>query len=91
MDEELTPLTMWEKYKAFKDGVKPWDLLDKNQPRVPDWLAEVRLEVCNECPFLIKKVQQCTQCGCFMHLKVKLAKASCPKDKWFEADPEHTI
>jgi hypothetical protein len=86
--EPDTPLTMWEKYKAFKDGVKPWDLLDRSQPRVSDDLAGARLAVCNGCPHLIKAIQQCTQCGCFMNLKVKLALAECPLGHWSAAKPK---
>ena len=37
-----------------------------------------RNSFCSECPELIKKIQICKQCGCFMPAKVWLMDESCP-------------
>lgn len=62
--------------------VKPWDLFNKNMERALSTISEKRLEICKECPRLIKFTNQCKECGCLMNLKVKLADASCPLGKW---------
>ena len=41
-----------------------------------------RNSFCSECPELIKKIQICKQCGCFMPAKVWLMDAWCPLQKW---------
>lgn len=81
-------LSLWKKYKANLGATRPWDLLNTNEPRATDSEAGSRLEICNDCPFLTKFTQQCKKCGCFMHLKVKLAKAECPVGKWGQVEGE---
>jgi hypothetical protein len=53
--------------------------------------AERRWEICKECPKLLydetnpdtnKKDGRCTECGCFMNVKVHYAVAECPIGKW---------
>ena len=53
--------------------------------------AERRWEICKQCPELLydqtnpdtnKKDGRCTQCGCFMNVKVHYAVAECPIGKW---------
>jgi|TARA_A100000164_G_C21687279_1_gene667245 hypothetical protein len=51
--------------------------LGDNQQKVVD-----RLSICNDCPNLIKAVQVCKICGCFMPAKVWLMGESCPDDRW---------
>ena len=41
-----------------------------------------RLAICSECPRLIKRVQICKECGCFMPAKVWLLDSWCPLQKW---------
>jgi len=41
-----------------------------------------RLALCNECPSLVKAVQVCKECGCFMPAKVWITGQSCPIGKW---------
>jgi hypothetical protein len=65
-----------------KKPARPWDLLNKNVGRVEDTVAEERLAICKECPKLIKKLNTCRECGCFMVEKVKLPNAFCPIGKW---------
>jgi hypothetical protein len=63
-------------------SVKPWDLLNPNEPRSKEELQKERLAICFECPFLNKLTVSCTKCGCFMKLKTKLEAATCPVGKW---------
>lgn len=42
----------------------------------------IRLFMCEQCPKLKPKWKTCEICGCFMKLKVRLKKASCPLGKW---------
>ena len=58
------------------------DLFDPRQPKSDKNLIEYRLAICNECPWLDKRMTKCRQCGCFMHLKTTLRSAKCPLDKW---------
>jgi len=44
--------------------------------------AEKRLDICNRCPHLEKKMGRCDLCGCFVSLKVKLDFETCPAGKW---------
>jgi len=75
-------MNAWQEYKKKVGTVKPWHMLDSQQPRVDDGSAQGRLDVCVECPELIALTKQCKQCGCFMNLKVKLEAATCPLGKW---------
>lgn len=75
-------MTPWEKYKERVGTTRPWDLLNPNVPRASVGVASARLEICLECPELIKVTKQCKQCGCVMPGKVKLLEAICPLNKW---------
>ena len=66
----------------MSDDVKPWDLLNPNQPRSQEDLIDARLEICKVCEFYRVKTNQCRKCGCFMKLKTKLEHAKCPIGKW---------
>lgn len=43
--------------------------------------AEERLNICKQCPEL-KALNRCRLCGCFMGIKVRIFKSSCPAGKW---------
>jgi len=66
----------------MSDDVKPWDLLNPNQPRSQEDLVNSRLEICRACEFFRPKTETCRKCGCFMKLKTMLEKAKCPVGKW---------
>lgn len=83
MSEEK--LSAWQQYKKNLGTTRPWDLLRTNVPRATDAVAEARLNICKACPELIKATHQCKKCGCIMNLKVKLAGAVCPLEKWLAA------
>ncbi len=72
----------WRSLKAFIKG---------KQVIVPQEIAEQRWEICKGCPYLKydetnpdtnKKDGRCTECGCFMNVKVHYATAECPIGKW---------
>ena len=71
----------WEQYKE-KNGVTPLDLLNPKAIKIDESHASGRLAICIECPELIKVVNQCKKCGCFMEYKTKLKAAKCPLGKW---------
>ena len=66
----------------MSDDVKPWDLLNPNQPRSGAELKEARLKVCRECEFFKPRFEKCAKCGCFMAFKTELENAKCPIGKW---------
>jgi hypothetical protein len=61
---------------------KPWDFLNPNTEYVDEEIAESRLNICFSCDRFFNLTLQCKECGCFMHLKTKLANATCPLGKW---------
>jgi hypothetical protein len=71
---------------ASKDNrasrVTPLDLINPKSEKSTDEKALYRLEICKLCPELISLTNQCKKCGCFMNLKTKLEKATCPLGKW---------
>jgi hypothetical protein len=64
------------------EDVKFLDLFNPNSPRSDEELIKSRLDICNQCPYLGKKLKRCGLCGCFMSLKTTLLEAKCPIDKW---------
>ena len=76
----------WRSLKAFIKG---------KQVIVPQEVATTRWEICKQCPYLRydetnpdtnKKDGRCTECGCFMNVKVHYATAECPIGKWERED-----
>lgn len=45
-------------------------------------IIDKRWSECEKCEFLIKPTNNCSQCGCFMKAKIRVATASCPIGKW---------
>lgn len=66
----------------MSDDVKPWDLLNPNEPRSEEELSAYRLQICKSCEWFRQKTKTCSKCGCFMKLKTTLKKAQCPVGKW---------
>lgn len=62
--------------------IRPWDIFVKSNGKVIDAIKKSRLEVCNGCEFFLKKVNVCSQCGCYMLAKASISEASCPINKW---------
>jgi len=51
-------------------------------PMQPGSFAERRYEICKGCDKFRPQVRQCKECGCVMPVKVRIADATCPFDKW---------
>lgn len=68
--------------------VRPWDLFNKKMGRVDNITYQERINICRECPELLKATFQCKKCGCLMKQKAKLVEASCPLMKWAKYDIE---
>jgi hypothetical protein len=69
-------------FAVSNDDVKPWDLLNPNTVFVDSASQKARFEICRTCPEFLAITTQCKKCGCFMKLKTKLEKATCPIGKW---------
>lgn len=65
-----------------KSGVSPMDIIKPETKWSDDQMYQTRISICKACPELIKLTRQCKKCGCFMNLKTKIEKASCPIGKW---------
>ncbi len=74
--------THWKSLKSWLKGSQVITTTDE---------AERRWEICKGCPFLKydetnpdtnKKDGRCTECGCFMNIKVHYATAECPIGEW---------
>lgn len=73
--------SMWKEYKEKLGDTRPWDMLN-SENYIDQVTANQRLDICKQCPKLIKLTNQCSECGCFMVAKTKLEKATCPLGKW---------
>lgn len=78
----MSELSPWQEWKKNLGETRPWDLLNPNTEWASEDLSQQRFSICKSCPELIKTTKQCKKCGCLMHLKTKLASASCPLGKW---------
>ena len=74
---------------GLKDLVK--GALTGNIPTAPESTANARIAICEACPHLRSNMgkgftridgARCNLCGCYMPVKVKLLKATCPAKKW---------
>lgn len=54
--------------------------------RIKIWVeqdvAQQRFNICKECDQLMTPGHICRQCLCAMKIKVKMARSSCPLEKW---------
>ena len=73
--------TPWEKYKEKLGQSRPWDIAN-HENYADEKIAVERMVICESCPRLIKITKQCKECGCFMSIKTRLEKATCPLGKW---------
>lgn len=62
--------------------VKPIDLLNPKASRATKEVAYNRYDICKDCDRLHSVTKTCSECGCFMRLKVTLSDAYCPLGKW---------
>lgn len=73
-------MSAWQEYKKKLGTTRPWDYV--TETKVDETVSEKRMSICLECPELIQLTKQCKQCGCFMNMKTRLEKATCPLRKW---------
>jgi hypothetical protein len=66
----------------FERPASPLDIFNKNLRNFDEVISVERLDICKTCPFYNKITHQCSECGCIMNVKVKLANATCPIGKW---------
>lgn len=45
-------------------------------------VANSRYAECKVCEVLNPRLNNCTICGCYMPIKTKLLKSTCPMEKW---------
>jgi len=57
-------------------------VVDNKQIISPKLNAQKRLDICNKCPSLDKSGGRCSECGCFVTIKVKMDFEQCPLQKW---------
>lgn len=58
------------------------DVARREWEQAPDDVEKARRAVCSGCAFLVPGIDLCGRCGCFVGLKAKDAKSSCPDGKW---------
>ena len=75
-------MSKWEEWKKAQGETRPWHLFDESQYLEDESLGKTRLDICKQCPELIKLTKQCKKCGCLMSAKTKLTLAACPIGKW---------
>lgn len=63
-------------------NARPMDLLNPNIGRVSKEIAYSRYDECKVCDKLNSVTKTCSECGCFMRMKVTLPNAFCPLGKW---------
>jgi len=68
--------------KQKKGNVSPLDFLNPETEYVSEDTAKKRMDICLDCPKLIRITHQCRECGCLMNIKTNLLHASCPLSKW---------
>lgn len=58
-------------------------IMEVEEGRMPQkQLTEERIKVCETCTDFRSMLRQCSICNCFMDLKTKFLRSSCPIDKW---------
>ena len=58
--------------------------MDKEEPTKNNTqeVWKTRLEICKQCPYFFGFTGQCTQCACYMRIKVRISDSVCPVGKW---------
>lgn len=75
------PSTMEMAKNLMKDGSAILkNALSGKQTIADDEERERRWSICQACPML--QNDRCTQCGCYMKIKVAFTSTSCPIGKW---------
>jgi hypothetical protein len=78
----MDKISAWEQYKKNLGETRPWHMISPIEEHASDKVATERYSLCLSCPELISMTKQCKKCGCFMAMKTKLTRATCPLGKW---------
>lgn len=80
--EELKLPGMMDMAKnLMRDGTKIIsNAIGGNKTLVSTSTRETRWSICQGCPKLLN--DRCTECGCFMKVKVAFVSSKCPIEKW---------
>lgn len=74
VEQTKARIAKYSKTKEFIDTVKA---VAKN-PKLIE--PSQRLEICKKCEYYSRG--RCSICGCFMHIKARLAASKCRLNKW---------
>ena len=79
-------MSLLDKIKLAAESAKTiaTNMVEGNDLSVSDEVAQNRVAICESCP-LLKKIgalKMCSECGCSVSLKTKLAGMVCPKGHW---------
>lgn len=84
------PISMAEKSRSLAEAMRKF--IQSGAPVMPDDGRKARLNLCYSCPLInrlfgIDKLSECKACGCFIHVKSRMATEHCPIGKW-PGDPK---
>lgn len=72
--------------KSAAKNVK--SVIDGNELRVNNLVFSVRMEICYGCDMFIEDGERCSECGCFLSVKVSLFAEECPIGMWPPVIPD---
>lgn len=72
----------WQRFKAENPRPKPSIFSSLSVERAPVEVADARYEICLGCDRLSPITKQCGECKCFMVVKTRFARSTCPLGKW---------
>jgi hypothetical protein len=52
--------------------------------------AQARYDICKACDKFTPETSKCSECGCYLKIKVKAATVECPLNKW-PVESENTV
>ena len=78
--EPVKPPSFFQMAKTFAKELATY--VANGSPNVTQEAYMERLEVCNNCEYLIKDTMRCGSCGCLLEHKAKWKTSDCPKSKW---------
>jgi hypothetical protein len=67
--------------KKLKNILHGWWLFITSDKATNKMAAE-RGEVCHTCPFRIRGIDTCSECGCFLPAKRRVKDEDCPHNFW---------
>jgi len=61
--------------------------------KIDDSIKKQRLDSCESCPLFVRQSRRCSQCACFVDVKVTFGREACPVGRWpgFKDDEEYYL